>query len=98
MRIPDKIESAGLALKHIERTRERAVSGNSEVVAGKDQVTVSEKAKEIGKLQTEVGNIPEIRADRVEQVKKAYSSGVYNVKGEAVAAKILKEAVIDSKV
>jgi len=67
----------------------------AEEVLTKDQVTVSEAAKNIARLMVEVSNIPEIRADKVEELKNAINSGTYEVKGSEIAGKIIKEALID---
>lgn len=96
MRIPDRIEVAGTNLQRPEKIKagEEKVGG----VSSKDQVSVSSAAKEIGRLQMEVSKMPDIRTDKVNQIKNAIDSGTYNVKGESVAGKILKEAIIDSTV
>lgn len=70
-------------------------SEKSEEVLTKDQVTVSESAKNISRLMVETSNIPDIRADKVEELKNAINSGTYEVKGSEVAGKIIKEALID---
>ncbi|TAN44294.1 MAG: flagellar biosynthesis anti-sigma factor FlgM [Nitrospirae bacterium] len=96
MRIPDKIEAAPIGgLQSVARVRERGFEKTEEVQKN-DQVTVSEKGKEIGRLQQEAQKIPDIRADKVDEVKDKIKAGTYNVKGEAVAGKMLKEAIIDS--
>lgn len=95
MRITDKIEVVGSNLQKPDKAKEKA-GERSEEVLSKDQVTVSEKAKEIGRLQIEVSKLPEIRADRVDEIKNAINAGTYNVRGEAVAGKLLEEAIIDS--
>lgn len=96
MRIPDRIEAAGANVQRPEKVK--AGKGKVEGAVSKDQVTVSPAAKEIGRLQVEVSKIPDVRTNRVDQLKNAIASGTYNVKGEAVAGKILKEAIIDSTV
>lgn len=95
MRITDKLEVVGPNLQKPDRPKEKG-GERSEEVLSKDQVTVSEKAKEIGRLQIEVSKLPEIRADRVDEIKNAINAGTYDVKGEAVAGKLLKEAIIDT--
>ncbi|MCS7214560.1 MAG: flagellar biosynthesis anti-sigma factor FlgM [Thermodesulfovibrio sp.] len=70
----------------------------SEEVLTKDQVTVSEAAKNISRLMIEVSNIPDIRTDKVEELKNAINSGTYEVRGSEVAGKIIKEALIDKLV
>lgn len=70
----------------------------SEEVLTKDQITVSETAKNIARLMVEASNIPDIRADKVEELKNAINSGTYEVKGSEIAGKIIKEALIDKLV
>lgn len=96
MRITDRIEIAGPGLQKPDNKVRQA--GEKAEGLSKDQVTVSESAKEIGRLRVEVGKVPEIRDDRVNELKNAINAGTYNVKGEAVAGKLLKEAIIDSTV
>lgn len=94
MRIADNINVVAPNLQKPDRVTERA-GERSEEVLSKDQVTVSERAKEIGRLQVEVSKLPEIRTDRVEEIQNAINAGIYNVRGDAVAGKLLKEAIID---
>jgi negative regulator of flagellin synthesis FlgM len=96
MIIGDKIEVNAINIQKVEKGKEKASGERSDEVLFKDQVSVSDKAKEIGRLQLEVSKIPDVRADRVDEIKNAMDAGAYNVKGEAVAGKFLQEAVIDS--
>lgn len=68
----------------------------SEEVLTKDQVTLSEAAKNISRLMIEASNIPDIRADKVEELKNAINTGgTYEIRGSEIAGKIIKEALID---
>ncbi len=96
MRITDSVDIAGAGMQQPDKGKDKGSAGRGGEILPQDQVSVSGHAKEIGRLQTEVSKLPDVRADRVEEVKNAVNSGTYNVKGEAVAGKILKEAVIDS--
>ena len=97
MRITDRVEIVGANLQKPDKTKGKGADEKVEILS-KDQITVSESAKEIGRLQIEVSKVPEIRDDRVNEVKNAINAGTYNVKGEAVAGKLIKEAIIDSTV
>ncbi len=57
----------------------------------KDRITLSGKAKEINELKSLIDQMPEIRTDRVESIKKAIDSGTYDVDLLKVAKKILEE-------
>lgn len=66
-----------------------------EEVLTKDQITISESAKNISKLMVEVSNTPDIRADKVDELKNAINAGTYEVKGSETANKMIMEALID---
>ncbi len=82
---------------HAEKSLGKAPERSEEVIT-KDQVTVSEAAKNISRLMVEVSNIPDIRADKVEELKNAINAGTYEVKGSEIAGKIIKEALVDKLV
>lgn len=99
MIITDKVDISGAGFQAPDKTKEKAAGSQAAGTTGampEDQVSVSGQAKEIGKLQAAVNNMPDTRTDRVETVKNAVNAGTYNVSGETVAGKVLKEAVIDS--
>jgi len=77
-----------------EKTQGKAAERSEEVLT-KDQVTVSETAKNIARLMVETSVLPDIRTDKVEELKNAINSGTYEVKGSEVAGKIIREALID---
>jgi len=96
MIITDKVDIGGSGLQPTDRTKGQSTGAQGSGALPQDQVLVSEQAKEIGRLQAEVSKLPDVRTDRVGDVKNAINNGTYNVTGEAVAGKVLKEAVIDS--
>lgn len=61
-----------------------------------DRVDISSKAKAVQRIKEEVDSLPDIRADRVDEARRAIESGTYNIKGEKVADRIIMESVIDS--
>lgn len=56
-----------------------------------DQVHLSEKAKEISRLKKIIEEMPEIRTEKVEALKKAIADGQYRIDPLALAGKILEE-------
>ena len=99
MRITDKVDIGGVNFQKpekTEKTTDKASEGKTgEVATQDDQITLSGAAKEIGRLQAEVSKLPDVRTDKVEELKSAINSGTYNIKGDAVAGKLLKNAIID---
>ena len=56
-----------------------------------DQVHLSEKGKELAELKQVIQQMPEIRTDKVEALKKAIQEGSYQVDSFKIAGKILEE-------
>ena len=56
-----------------------------------DQVHLSGKAKELEELKQVIHQMPEIRTDKVEALKKAIQEGSYQVDSLKIAGKILEE-------
>jgi len=99
MKITDVVNVQDPNFQNPDKSAVRAQqTQQTEAVRREDQVTVSDRAKEISKLRTDVNNIPDVRTDKVNEVKNAINNNTYNVKGEAVAGKFIKEALIDSLV
>ena len=59
--------------------------------ASGDKISLSGKSKEISELKGLIEQLPEIRADKVEALKKTIDSGSYNFDSLKIAEKILEE-------
>jgi flagellar biosynthesis anti-sigma factor FlgM len=60
-----------------------------------DQVTVSEKASRASAVKAKLAAAPEVRADRIAQLKEAIDAGSYRVESRQLADKLLKAKVLD---
>jgi negative regulator of flagellin synthesis FlgM len=69
--------------------RNRFQEQNVNKIADKDKVTISHKALNIKDIQQEMARIPEIREDRVKELKEQVQKGTYRVPARAIASKIL---------
>ncbi len=100
MKIPDRYEIGGIGgginLQKNEKAKDKEVVQSVDEPQKGDQITVSTAAKEIARLQVDVSKIPDVRTDIVDKIQHAINTNTYNVKGEAVAGKLLKEVLIDS--
>ncbi|MCX5810678.1 MAG: flagellar biosynthesis anti-sigma factor FlgM [Proteobacteria bacterium] len=67
--------------------------GNNNIT---DRVELSSKKQTIEKLIEKVKALPEIRQEKVDQIKEAIKTDTYNVKGELVARSILKSSMLDA--
>lgn len=78
--------------KDVNKNRDAGQKDNANKTDdSKDKITVSGKAKEINELKGLISDVPDIRTDRVDAIKKAIDSGNYNVDAQEVAGKILEE-------
>ncbi len=57
----------------------------------KDMVNLSKEAKELIKLKALIDQLPDIRTEKIEALKKAIESGSYTVDSLKLAEKILEE-------
>lgn len=64
-------------------------------VAQTDTVNISDAAKEIQEVRKELDNIPEVRAEKVEQLKNQIENGTYEIKSEEIAEKMLKDSLLN---
>lgn len=59
--------------------------------SGADQAHISAGAARVKALEAEVSNMPEVRRDRVESLRRALDAGTYEVKPEQVASAMFSE-------
>jgi len=56
-----------------------------------DRVDISSKAREIAELMSVLSQMPDIRAEKVAEIKKAIESGNYEINPTKIAESILNE-------
>ena len=60
-----------------------------------DTVVISDAAKRIQEAKIQLDDIPDVREDKVAQLKKQIESGTYEVNAEKTADKLIKEHLIN---
>ena len=60
-----------------------------------DRIELSIRSREVQQLDEMIRSTPDVRADKVEQVRRALENGTYNVKAEMIAEKIIGGGIID---
>ena len=55
----------------------------------RDKLNISESGRDLQVAKKAISEAPDIRADKVEALKSAYQSGLYNVSGEEFAEKVM---------
>lgn len=78
--------------------QEPAASGKeaSPKTGGKDQVHISEQAKELQRIQALTNEPDPARSERVARIKQSIDSGTYDVSGRKVGDAIIKQALTDA--
>jgi len=90
--VQDRVDVAGK--KSANQKSEPASTGQ---VSGGEQIALSAKAKGIQKALETVQTSPDIRSEKVAEIKTQIASNTYRVDSEALAEKILQEIIIESQ-
>ena len=61
-----------------------------------DQVDISEHAKEMARIKSFTQQSDPVRADRVEQIRRAVDGGTYNVNGKTAADALIRHVLTES--
>jgi negative regulator of flagellin synthesis FlgM len=70
-----------------------AKSGGASVET--DRLELSVRSREIAHLNELIQSTPDVREERVEQVRQQLENGTYNVKAERIAEKIIRGNLLD---
>ncbi len=62
-----------------------------------DTVAISDAAKALQQIEKAVKDIPEVREDKVAEIRNQLAQGTYKVDGQRIAFNMLKEAVFNEK-
>ena len=71
--------------------------GGTSYTDGTEQIAISSKAKDIQKATEAVNAAPDIRIEKLEQIKNQIADGSYRVSSEQLAEKILENIITGSK-
>ncbi len=84
-------------LNRVQDAAERSESKESTPArdASADRVELSETAKALQQARTLLAASPEVRAEKVAELQGMIQRGVYNVRGQKVAAKMIGQGLFD---
>ena len=60
-----------------------------------DTVVLSDTAKKVQEAQNKLAAIPDIREDKVAELKEQIENGTYNLDEDKIAGKMLKDALLN---
>ena len=64
--------------------------------ASGDSVELSQEAKTMGKAMEVLDNLPDIREEKVAEIRERIASGTYQVDGKKIAEKMIKESMLNN--
>jgi negative regulator of flagellin synthesis FlgM len=102
MEIPsNNFRIKGNAIQDRIKAKDKAATsksqGGTSSTNGTEQIAISSKAKDIQKANEAVNAAPDIRIEKVDQIKDQIKNGSYSVSNEQLAEKILKNIITESK-
>jgi len=78
-----------------EKVVQLQVGNRKDIGLLEEKVALSQKTRDIEKIQEILRKTPDVRQDRVAHLKKKITSGEYNVNGKEVADQILREFLLE---
>lgn len=99
MRIDSNMMSGMDTLEQTSRKRnvEKVSTNESQNTSAveSDAVSISEKGKDVSEMTRTLKEMPDVRADKIADLKERIANGTYNVSGKDIAAKIVNTALED---
>jgi negative regulator of flagellin synthesis FlgM len=93
---PPERQGPNQSAQHAQNVQKQAAADQKAKAAeaananGADRVDISGRSKEIADIMSAVNELPEVRNDRVQEIKKSIEAGTYTVDSNKVAGSILK--------
>ena len=99
MRIDSNMMSGMDTLEQTSRKRnvEKVSTNESQNTSAveSDAVSISEKGKDVSEMTRTLKEMPDVRADKIADLKERIANGTYNVSGKDIASKIINTALED---
>jgi flagellar biosynthesis anti-sigma factor FlgM len=95
----DGIQGGSDRLKVELKTGQNSVADSRKTASpaeGQDQVQLSDHIQEFLRIRKLVDGAPDVRADRVEQLRQKIGLGSYNVPSSDIASAMLRSPLIDA--
>ncbi len=90
--VQDRMDVAGKKSAH-----QKSDASSAGQVSGGEQIALSAKAKGIQKALETVQTSPDIRSEKVAEIKNQIANNTYQIDSEALAEKILREIIAESQ-
>ena len=98
MKVSDIKDVSTQYIQQYQRNESAAQAAEKQAAAASkttEKVDLSTMARDIQKAKVEVSKLPDVREEKVREVKDQVDKGTYNVSGEQIANKMVGESIID---
>lgn len=92
-----KVNNVSGPMGAYQKSGVRRTTPQQEVVrpAKSDGVELSKEAQQVLALREKVAQVPEVRQERIEELRKQIAAGTYRPDGRDIADRMLKSGVLD---
>jgi negative regulator of flagellin synthesis FlgM len=77
-----------------EKTQSFSGTGSCDTIA-KDEVVLSPEAKQIQQAKELIASLPDIREEKVAEIRARIEAGEYQIDGEKIAEKMIEESLLN---
>jgi len=95
----NELNQGSNTIQYVNQTNAQEKQSAAQEVKNKevseDKVELSAESREIKKINDALEMTPDVRAERVAELKKLVQEGRYQVDSEALADKMIKESILD---
>lgn len=98
MKISDVKDTNAQMIQQYQRndaTRQNSDKQVSGAAVPEERVDLSTKARDVQQIKSALAKLPEIREEKVHELKKQVEAGTYNVSGDKIAEKMVGESLLD---
>jgi len=85
-------------VKNVGKGKNRINGSPKEAPKGglsEDKVALSLEAKQIQDVKKRLDSLPDVREDKVTEIKEQIAAGTYTIDGEKIAFKMIRESILD---
>jgi negative regulator of flagellin synthesis FlgM len=94
-KVDDAATQAVQQYQRSEKVQSESDKPVNENAAPREKVNLSATARDIQKLRNVIAELPDIREEKVQDLKSRIEKGNYNVSGDQIAEKMVGESLID---
>lgn len=99
MKISDLKESSAQVIQQYQRSDNSAANSDKQVTNAaakpEEKVDLSTKAKDIQQARNALNSTPDVREEKVQEIKAQVDKGTYNVNAGKIAEKMVNESIVD---